>query len=66
MDEMPEGLKAVLARQMEICAGFLEHTDQHIGRLIDSLAGLEILDDTLVYVSIGDDGASGEEPCSNP
>ena len=59
-DDMPEGLKPVLARQMEIYAGFLEHTDHHIGRLIDSLAGLEILDDTLVYVIIGDNGASGE------
>ena len=46
-DDMPAGLKPVLARQMEICAGFLEHTDHHIGRLIDSLADLEILDDTL-------------------
>ena len=59
-DDMPEGLKPVLARQMEIYAGFLEHTDHHIGRLIDSLADLEILDDTLVYVIIGDNGASGE------
>jgi len=59
-DDMPAGLKPVLARQMEIYAGFLEHTDHHIGRLIDSLADLEILDDTLVYVIIGDNGASGE------
>jgi arylsulfatase A-like enzyme len=59
-DDMPAGLKPVLARQMEIYAGFLEHTDHHIGRLIDSLAGLEILDDTLVYLIIGDNGASGE------
>ncbi|HEY5784449.1 MAG TPA: arylsulfatase [Microlunatus sp.] len=59
-DDMPDELKPVLARQMEIYAGFLEHTDHHIGRLIDSLADLEILDDTLVYVIIGDNGASGE------
>ena len=59
-DDMPDDLKPVLARQMEIYAGFLEHTDHHIGRLIDSLAGLEILDDTLIYVIIGDNGASGE------
>ena len=57
---MPDDLKPVLARQMEIYAGFLEHTDHHIGRLIDSLAGLEILDDTLIYLIIGDNGASGE------
>ena len=59
-DDMPDDLKPVLARQMEIYAGFLEHTDHHIGRLIDSLAELEVLDDTLVYVIIGDNGASGE------
>jgi len=53
-------LKPILARQMEIYAGFLEHTDHHIGRLIDSLADLEILDDTLIYVIIGDNGASAE------
>ncbi|MFN9991127.1 MAG: arylsulfatase [Cyanobacteriota bacterium] len=59
-DAMPEELKPVLARQMEIYAGFLEHTDHHMGRLIDSLAQLEILDDTLIYVIIGDNGASAE------
>jgi len=59
-DAMPEELKPVLARQMEIYAGFLEHTDHHMGRLIDTLAQLEILDDTLIYVVIGDNGASAE------
>ena len=33
--------EAVLARQMEIYAGFLEHTDHHVGRLLDSLEDLE-------------------------
>jgi arylsulfatase A-like enzyme len=41
-DDMPEALKPVLARQMEVYAGFLEHTDHHLGRLIDALAELEI------------------------
>jgi arylsulfatase len=59
-DEMPDDLKPVLARQMEVYAGFLEHTDHHIGRLIDALAELEVLDNTLVYVIIGDNGASAE------
>ena len=40
--------------------GFMEHTDHHVGRLIDALADLGILDDTLVYVIIGDNGASAE------
>jgi arylsulfatase A-like enzyme len=59
-EEMPDDLKPVLARQMEVYAGFLEHTDYHVGRLVDALADLEILDDTLVYVMIGDNGASAE------
>ena len=58
-DDMPEELKPVLARQMEVYAGFLEHTDHHVGRLI-ALAELEVLDDTLVYYIIGDNGASAE------
>jgi arylsulfatase A-like enzyme len=59
-DEMPDELKPVLARQMEVYAGFLEHTDHHIGRVIDALEDLEILDDTLVYYIVGDNGASAE------
>ena len=59
-DETPEDLRPVMARQMEVYAGFLEHTDHHVGRLIDALAELEVLDDTLVYVIIGDNGASAE------
>ena len=59
-DDMPDELKPVLARQMEVYAGFLEHTDHHVGRLIDALEGLEVLDDTLIYYIIGDNGASAE------
>ena len=59
-EEMPDDLKPVLARQMEVYAGFLEHTDHHIGRVIDALSELEILDDTLVYYIVGDNGASAE------
>jgi arylsulfatase A-like enzyme len=59
-DDMPDDLKPVLARQMEIYAGFLEHTDHEVGRLIDALQDLEILDDTLIYYIIGDNGASAE------
>ena len=59
-DEVDPKMKPVLARQMEVYAGFLEHTDHHIGRLIDTLKDLQILDDTLIYVIIGDNGASAE------
>ncbi len=59
-DDMPDELKPVLEREMEVYAGFLEHTDHHIGRLIDALEDLGILDDTLIYYIIGDNGASAE------
>ena len=59
-DDMPDEMKPVLARQMEVYAGFLEHTDHHIGRLVDALDDLGVLEDTLVYYIIGDNGASAE------
>ena len=59
-DEMPGDLKPVLTRQMEVYAGFLEHTDHHVGRLVDALEQLEVLDDTLIYYIVGDNGASAE------
>jgi arylsulfatase len=59
-NDMPDVLKPVLARQMEVYAGFLEHTDHHLGRLVDALRDLGVLDDTLIYLIIGDNGASAE------
>ena len=57
---MPEKIKPVLRREMEVYAGFLEFTDYHVGRLLDSLKELGIVDDTLVFYIIGDNGASAE------
>jgi arylsulfatase A-like enzyme len=59
-EEMPAALIPVLARQMEVYAGFLEYADHHVGRLIDALKKLNQLDDTLIYYIIGDNGASAE------
>ena len=59
-DDMPEALKPVLRRQMEVYAGFMEYTDHHVGRLFDTLKKLNILEDTLIYYIIGDNGASAE------
>src|SRR5271169_2186025 len=59
-DKMPEELHPILARQMEIYASFLEHTDHHVGRLVDALKDLEVLDDTLIIYIICDNGASAE------
>ena len=57
---MPVELEPVLERQMEIYAGFLEHTDHHIGRLTDALQNLGVLDNTLGYNIFGDNGAAAE------
>jgi arylsulfatase len=59
-DDMPDELKPVLARQMEVYAGFMEHTDHQVGKLIDALEDLGVLEDTLVYYIVGDNGASAE------
>jgi arylsulfatase A-like enzyme len=52
--------KAILAYQMEVYAGFLEYADFHVGRVIDAIEDLGVLDDTLIYYIIGDNGASAE------
>ena len=59
-DAMPGDLKPVLAREMEVYAGFLEHADYQVGRLISALENIGVLEDTLIYYIIGDNGASAE------
>ena len=59
-DTISAEMRPVLAREMEVYAGYLEHTDHHVGRLIDSLEELGILNNTLVFLLIGDNGASAE------
>jgi arylsulfatase len=58
--ETEERLRPVLAREMEIYAAFLEYADHHVGRVFDALTDLGIVDDTLIYYIIGDNGASAE------
>jgi arylsulfatase len=53
-------MKPVLAREMEVYAGFFEYADYHTGRLIDAIDEIKALDDTLIYYIIGDNGASAE------
>jgi arylsulfatase A-like enzyme len=59
-DDMADELKPILEREMEIYAGFMEHTDHHVGRLLDAIEQLGVMDDTLIYLIIGDNGASAE------
>ena len=51
--------RKLYARMMEVFAGFLTHTDHHIGRLLDFLKSLDEFDNTLI-MAISDNGASSE------
>lgn len=58
-DKLPENERKLYARMMEVFAGFLEHTDHHIGRIMDFLEKMGELDNTLIMV-ISDNGSSAE------
>ncbi len=59
-DDVDDLMKSVYARQMELFAGYLEHCDHHIGRMIDAMDEIGVLDDTLVIYIIGDNGGAPE------
>ncbi|SEQ69333.1 arylsulfatase [Solimonas aquatica] len=52
--------KKLYARQMEVFAAFLAHTDHEIGRLIDAVHQTPQSDNTLILYIVGDNGASAE------
>ncbi len=58
-DKLPADERRLYARMMEVFAGFLEHTDHHIGRLLRFLESAGELDNTLIML-ISDNGASAE------
>ena len=58
-DSLPETSRRLFSRMMEVFAGFLSHTDHHLGRLLDFLRARGDLDNTIVMV-ISDNGASAE------
>ncbi|HWZ04762.1 MAG TPA: sulfatase-like hydrolase/transferase, partial [Mucilaginibacter sp.] len=57
---LPEDEKKLYARFMEVYAGYLTYADNEVGRLITYLKTSKQLDNTLVFVIIGDNGASKE------
>jgi arylsulfatase len=59
-DTLSADEKKLFARQMEVFAGFAEHTDHEIGRLVKALEDLGVADNTLFVYIAGDNGASGE------
>lgn len=59
-DTLSADEKRLFARQMEVYAGFAEHTDYEIGRLVKALEDVGAMDNTLFVYIAGDNGASGE------
>jgi len=59
-EDIPQDEKAFQERLMEAYAGFLEHTDVQVGRLIHELEARGIRDNTLVIYILSDNGASAE------
>ena len=59
-DSIPENEKPFQRRLMEVFAGFAEHADAQVGKMIDELDRLGIRDNTIVIYIWGDNGASAE------
>ncbi|MDR3194085.1 MAG: sulfatase-like hydrolase/transferase, partial [Tannerella sp.] len=58
-DELSADEKRLFARYMETYAGFISHTDHEVGRIIRFIEELGQLDNTLIVVMLGDNGAEG-------
>lgn len=58
-DELSDKEQKAYARSMEVFAGYLEHTDAQIGRLLDYLEMIGQLDETMI-VFLSDNGTSAE------
>src|SRR5688572_23626203 len=59
-DDMSADQKRLFERQMETFAGFAEHTDHEVGRLVAQLEAVGELDNTLFFYIVGDNGSSAE------
>lgn len=59
-DSIPESEKPFQRRLMEVAAGFAEHVDVQVGRLIDEVERLGYGDNTLIVYVWGDNGSSAE------
>ena len=59
-DKLTADEKTLFARQMEVFAGFGEHTDHEVGRLVAAIEAMGEMDNTLFIYVLGDNGASAE------
>ena len=58
-DSLGDDEKKLFCRMAEVYAGFMSHTDYHIGRLLDYLEETGQLENTIIIL-VSDNGASGE------
>jgi arylsulfatase A-like enzyme len=59
-DQLSNDEKRLFTRQVEVYAGFAEHTDHEIGRLVKAIEDMGKMDNTLFIYIAGDNGASAE------
>ncbi len=59
-DSIPEDEKPFQRRLMEVAAGFAEHVDVQVGRIIDEIDKLGYGNNTLIFYIWGDNGSSAE------
>ncbi len=59
-DSIPEDQRAFQTRLMEVFAGFVEHTDNEVGKLVSGLEERGLRDNTLIFYIFGDNGSSAE------
>lgn len=59
-DGLSDDAKRLYARHQEAFAGFLAHTDYHVGRVVDAVRRLPNGDNTLIIYIAGDNGPSAE------
>jgi arylsulfatase len=59
-DSLTAEQKRLFARQMETFAGFGEHTDYEVGRLVQALEDMGEISNTLFFYIVGDNGSSAE------
>lgn len=59
-DSLSPAQKKLLARQMEVYAGFMAHTDYEIGRLLDAIRAAGHVEDTIVIYIADDNGPTAE------
>lgn len=59
-ESIPESERPFQRRLMEVAAGFGEHVDVQVGRLLDEVDRLGYADNTLVFYIWGDNGSSSE------